>query len=103
MAEFEIHFMGLLMQKVGMRSGLQHSMYSAGRALGPLYFGARMSHQSVGTKRRNLRRLYEMIGIPVSYPPNGVPERLLSLFVTVVRTAVANSPAPLCERSLLVW
>jgi hypothetical protein len=26
MTEFEIHFMGLLMQKVGMRSGLQHSM-----------------------------------------------------------------------------
>jgi len=33
-----------------------------------------------------------MVGIPVRYPPNGVPERLISLFVlAVVRAAVANS------------
>jgi hypothetical protein len=33
-----------------------------------------------------------MVDIPVRYPPNGVQERLLSLFVmTVVRAAVANS------------
>jgi hypothetical protein len=51
-----------------------------------------MSHQAVGTNRRKLRRLYEMVGIRVRYPPNGEPERLFSPFVmTVVRAAVANS------------
>jgi hypothetical protein len=52
-----------------------------------------MSHQSVGTNRINLRGMYEMAGISVRYPPNGVLERLSSIFVmTVVRAAVANLP-----------
>ena len=63
------------MQKVGMRSGLQHSMYSSSGILWSLYFGARMSHQSVGTFWKNLRVRYEMVGISVRYLPNGVPER----------------------------
>ena len=52
-----------------------------------------MSHQSVGTNRINLRDLYEIAGISVRYPPNGVLERLSNIFVmTVVREAVANFP-----------
>ncbi|VVN14012.1 hypothetical protein PS662_04002 [Pseudomonas fluorescens] len=66
------------MQKVGMRSGLQHSMYSTSGILWPLYFGARMSHQSVGTSRINLRVIYKMVGNSVRYPPNGVLERSVS-------------------------
>ncbi|CAI8865122.1 hypothetical protein EMIT0P100_240079 [Pseudomonas sp. IT-P100] len=62
--------------------------------LWPLYFGARMSHQSVGTNGLNLRDMYEMTGISVRYPPNGVLERLSNIFVmTVVRATVANFPA----------
>ncbi|AHZ70407.1 chemotaxis sensory transducer, Cache sensor [Pseudomonas mandelii JR-1] len=44
MAELEIHFMGLLMQKVGMRSRCNIPCNSAGGILRSRYFGARMSH-----------------------------------------------------------
>jgi hypothetical protein len=64
MAEFEIHFMGLLMQKVGMRSRCNIPCNSADSILPPLYFGARMSHQSFGTNPGILSGLNEMLGIP---------------------------------------
>jgi hypothetical protein len=81
-----------LCKKWGCVPGCNIPCNSAGRTLEPLYFGARMSHQAVGTNRRKLRRLYEMVGIPVRYPPNGVPKRLISLFgVAAVCPAVANS------------
>jgi hypothetical protein len=75
MAELEIHFMGLLMRKVGMRSGCNIPCTAQAAFFWPLYFGARMSHQSVGTYRRNLRAEWEMDGISGGFPPNGVPER----------------------------
>jgi hypothetical protein len=74
MAELEIHFMGLLMRKVGMRSGCNIPCTAQAAFFWPLYFGARMSHQSVGTCRRNLRVEREMDGISAGFPPNGVPE-----------------------------
>jgi hypothetical protein len=55
MAELEIHFMGLLMPKVGMRSGCNIPCTAQAAFFWPLYFGARISHQSVGQRRRNLR------------------------------------------------
>jgi hypothetical protein len=75
MAELEIHFMGLLMPKVGMRSGCNIPCTAQAAFFGPLYFGARMSHQSVGTYRGNLRAMWEIDGISARFPPDGVPER----------------------------
>jgi hypothetical protein len=81
MAELEIHFMGLLMPKVGMRSGCNIPCTAQAAFFWPLYFGARMSHQSVGTFRRNLRVVGEMDGISGRFPPNGALERLITGFL----------------------
>jgi hypothetical protein len=62
------------MPKVGMRSGCNIPCTAQAAFFWPLYFGARMSHQSVGTCRRNLRVVQEMDGISAGFPPNGVPE-----------------------------
>ncbi|BAQ71821.1 hypothetical protein POS17_0127 [Pseudomonas sp. Os17] len=59
MAELEIHFMGLLMPKMGMRPYSNIPCNSAGDE--PLYFGARMSYQSFGKNTRTLRDLSELL------------------------------------------
>ncbi|MBK5377803.1 hypothetical protein JFT81_24595 [Pseudomonas sp. TH43] len=74
MAELEIHFMGLLMPKVGMRSGCNIPCTAQAAFFRPLYFGARMSHQSVGTLAGKLRAAIQMHGISRRFPPNGDPE-----------------------------
>jgi hypothetical protein len=81
MAELEIHFMGLLMPKVGMRSGCNIPCTAQAAFFWLLYFGARMSHQSVGICGRNLRAAQEMDGISERFPPNGAVERSVPDFL----------------------
>ncbi|CAI8862324.1 hypothetical protein EMIT0P294_260001 [Pseudomonas sp. IT-P294] len=52
------------MQKVGMRSRCNIPCNSADGAFRPLYFGARMSHQSFGTEPGILSCMKQMTSIP---------------------------------------
>jgi len=68
------------MPKGGMRPEYNIPFNSAGNVLRSLYFGARISHQSVGINPRTLSDLSKMHDSSSKNPPNGALEPLLGIF-----------------------